>query len=219
MRRLRKLLLVLAGLGIVVCVLAAQYYYKGFYKWKHRPVTSSEVMRLRKAEAARLEWKAAELKKFLAGTDHQYSSKLAFLVDMRLPSGKNRFFVYDLEGDSVRMAGLVAHGSGGRAFSLSPAFSNISGSHCSALGKYRIGGAYAGQFGRAYFLHGLDSTNDQAISRHIVLHSFSCVPEGETDPYPICNSEGCAMVSPGFLQRLQPMLDASKKPVLLWIFY
>jgi hypothetical protein len=218
MRRLRKLLLVLVGLGIVVCVLAAHYYYKGFYKWKHNSVTSSEVMRLRKAEAFRLEGKAAELKKFLAGTAHTYSSKMAFLVDMRLPSGKNRFFVYDLEGDSVRMAGLVAHGSGGRAFSLTPAFSNINGSNCSALGRYRIGGAYSGRFGRAYVLHGLDTTNDNALERHIVLHSFNCVPEGETDPYPICNSQGCAMVSPGLLQRLRPMLDASKKPVLLWIF-
>ncbi|MDO6433827.1 murein L,D-transpeptidase catalytic domain family protein [Flavitalea sp. BT771] len=219
MRRLRKLLLVLAGLGTVVCVLAAHYYYKGFYKWKKRPAASSEAVRLRKAEAARLEGKAADLRKFLAGTGHTYNSKLAFFVDMHLPSGKNRFFVYDLDGDSVRMAGLVSHGSGGRAFSLTPSFSNINGSNCSALGRYRIGGAYMGRFGRAYILHGLDSTNDNALERHIVLHSFSCVPEGETDPYPICNSEGCAMVSPGFLQHLQPMLDASKKPVLLWIFY
>lgn len=217
--RLRRSLLVLAGLGIVVCVLAARYYYRGFYKWKHQSGASIDPVRLRKAETGRLQDKATELRTFLAASGQKYSTKLAFLVDMRLPSGKNRFFVYDLSADSIRMAGLVAHGSGGNAFSLTPAFSNVNGSNCSALGRYRVGSPYAGQFGRAYFLYGLDTTNDQAINRHIVLHSYSCVPDGETDPFPICNSKGCAMVSPAFLQRLQPLIDASKKPILLWVFH
>jgi len=218
MRRLRRTLLVLAGLGIVVCVLAAHYYYKGFYRWKHASWATAGPLRLRRVEAQRLSEKAAELRYSMGGADSRYSTKLAFLVDMRLPSGKNRFFVYDLEGDSIRMAGLVAHGSGGHTFSLTPAFSNVNGSNCSALGRYRVGGAYAGRFGRAYTLHGLDSTNGNALERHIVLHSYSCVPEGETDPYPICNSQGCPMVAPAFLQRLQPLIDGSKKPLLLWIF-
>jgi len=109
MRRLRKSLLVLAGLGFVVCVWAAHYYYKGFYKWKHLSGASSERVRLRRAETGRLQDKATELKTFLASPGHKYSLKLAFLVDMRLPSGKNRFFVYDLSADTIRMAGLVAH--------------------------------------------------------------------------------------------------------------
>ncbi|HVW61157.1 MAG TPA: murein L,D-transpeptidase catalytic domain family protein [Puia sp.] len=219
MRRLRRTLLVLAGLGIVVCVLAAHYYYKGFYHWKKISRATLSSSRVSSTEAARLSVKAAGLKTFLDRPDSRYNTKLAFLIDMRLPSGKNRFFVYDLDADTVRMAGLVAHGSGGHAFSLTPSFSNVNGSNCSALGRYRVGGAYAGRFGRAYTLHGLDSSNDNALARHIVLHSYSCVPEGETDPYPICNSQGCPMVAPAFLQRLQPLIDGAKKPVLLWIFY
>jgi hypothetical protein len=218
MQWLRRSLLVLAGLVLVACVLAAHYYYTGFYKWRHHSPLSSRPAVLRRMEAKRLEGKAAQLKKFLTGPGRKYNGKMAFLVDMHLPSGRNRFFVYDLGGDSIRMAGLVAHGSGSRSFSLAPDFSNVNGSFCSALGKYGVGGAYTGQFGRAYLLHGLDTTNDQALTRHIVLHSYSCVPEGETDPYPICNSKGCAMVSPGFLKRLQPLIDASGKPVLLWVF-
>ena len=173
------------------------------------------------AEADRIAEKAAELRKFLgsrSAAGGRYNQGLAFLIDMRLPSGKNRFFVYDLAGDSVLMAGLVAHGSGGASFSLSPAFSNIDGSNCSALGRYRVGSPYTGQWSRSYFLYGLDTTNSRALERHIVLHSYGCVPEGETDPYPICNSKGCAMVSPGFLARLQPVIDKAKRPVILWIF-
>lgn len=216
MRLVRRSLLVLAGLGLVVCVVAAHYYYKGFFKWKHSSSKAFDPHSLKKAEADRLSQKAAELKAFLSS--RSYNRNIAFLVDMHLPSGKNRFFVYDLQKDSVLLSGLVAHGCGPRFFSLSPEFSNIDGSSCSALGKYRIGNPYKGQFGRAYLLHGLDTSNDHALERHIVLHSYSCVPDGETDPYPICNSRGCPMVSSAFLTRLQPVIDASKKPVLLWIF-
>lgn len=220
MRRLRRTLLVLAGLGIVVGGLAAHYYYNGFYKWRHGSRPTFDAARVRKLEVERISGKVEELRVYLAsGAGSKYSQQVAFLVDMRAPSGRNRFFVYDLSGDSIRMAGLVAHGSGGERFSLTPSFSNINGSHCSALGKYRVGGAYAGQFGRAYVLHGLDSSNSRALERHIVLHSYTCVPDGETDPYPICNSQGCPMVSPAFLQRLQPVIDGQKKPVLLWMFH
>jgi hypothetical protein len=215
----RKSILVLAGLGIVVGMMAAHYYYKGYYKWNHAPAGEAfEAGRVRRAEATRLEAKAVELKAFLSASRHNYNTKLAFLVDMGLSSGKNRFFVYDLDRDSIRMAGLVAHGSGGKSFSLTPAFSNTNGSNCSALGRYRIGNPYAGQFGRAYLLYGLDTTNDQALDRHIVLHSYGCVPDGETDPYPICNSRGCPMVSPAFLKRLQPLIDHAERPILLWVF-
>ncbi|MDP4149548.1 MAG: murein L,D-transpeptidase catalytic domain family protein, partial [Bacteroidota bacterium] len=119
---------------------------------------------------------------------------------------------------SVVLAGLVAHGRGNQLFSLYPAFSNQEGSGCSSLGKYRIGQPYRGRFGTAYTLYGLDSSNNRALARHVVLHAYDCVPESETDPFPICNSLGCAMVSPGFLKRLQPIIEGSKRPILLWIF-
>ncbi|HVU55905.1 MAG TPA: murein L,D-transpeptidase catalytic domain family protein [Puia sp.] len=218
MRLVRRSLLVLAGLGLVVCVVAAHYYYKGFYKWKRSTSGAFDPHGGKKAEADRLSQKAAQLKAFLFTSRKSYNGNMAFLIDMHLPSGKNRFFVYDLRKDSVLLSGLVAHGSGNRSFSLSPVFSNANGSSCSALGRYRIGNPYAGQFGRAYLLYGLDTTNSRALERHIVLHAYTCVPEGETDPYPICNSRGCPMVSPAFLEQLQPMIDASKKPILLWIF-
>lgn len=137
---------------------------------------------------------------------------------MSLPSGQNRFFVYDLQNDSIITASLVAHGCGDARFSFTPKFSNKKESGCTALGKYRIGKSYTGRFGLAYKLYGLDSTNSNAFNRNIVLHSYSCVPGLETYPYPICNSRGCPMVSPFFLKSLQNIIDRSKEPVLLWIF-
>lgn len=146
------------------------------------------------------------------------NSKNVFLVDMSLPSGQNRFFVYDLQDDSIIRCGLVAHGSANKQFSFTPTFSNKKESGCTALGRYRIGKSYTGRFGLAYKLYGLDSTNSNAFNRNIVLHSYNCVPDGETYPYPICNSRGCPMVSPLFLKSLQAVIEKSDEPVLLWIF-
>jgi hypothetical protein len=168
----------------------------------------TEVLRLRQKLAGQRAWM----------TRQGFNSSFCFLVDMRLPSGKNRFFVYDLQRDSVLLSGLVAHGSGGRNFSAEPVFSNVVGSGCSSLGRYRVGYAYAGQFGPAYKLYGLDTSNSRAFARNVVLHSYKGVPERETDPQAICNSLGCPMVAPGFLNSLRPLIEGAKKPICLWIF-
>jgi len=34
----------------------------------------------------------------------------------------------------------------------------------------------------------------------------------------ICQSNGCATVSPEFLKRLEPLIKEAGKPLLLWIF-
>jgi L,D-transpeptidase-like protein len=216
MKVLRYSLLALAGIITVALALAAHYYYKGFYNAAHIHSTAIQTGNLSKTESDRIYHKALAQRQFLISRG--FNRNICFLIDMRLPSGKNRFFVYDLSGDSIVMAGLVAHGSANKSFNLRPVYSNIDGSSCTALGKYRIGKPYHGQFGLAYKLYGLDTSNDQAFNRNIVLHAFRYVPEKETDPYPICNSRGCPMVAPGFLKKLQPLIDQSTRPVMLYIF-
>jgi hypothetical protein len=153
----------------------------------------------------------------LFAVENGYNTQFCFLLDMRLPSGQKRFFVYNLTQNNIKYAGLVAHGSCNTAFLANAQFSNQPGCGCSAKGKYKIGYKYAGRFGTAYKLYGLDSTNSNAYDRYIVLHSYYMVPDKETDSLPICNSLGCAMVSKNFIQQLAVDIDASKKPVLLWI--
>ena len=147
-----------------------------------------------------------------------FSDKYCFLVDMSIHSGKNRFFVYDLASNSIIISGLVAHGCCNQSFLAEAKFSNTPSCGCSSMGKYKVGCVYYGQYGRSYRLYGLEPTNSNAFRRAVVLHGFSCVPDEESFPKPVCNSLGCAMVSPHFFARLSAIIDQSKKPILLWIY-
>jgi hypothetical protein len=149
---------------------------------------------------------------------HGYNTRFCFLVDMSLPSGSNRFFVYDLEKDTVESAGVVAHGRCNENWLEGRKYSNENGSGCTSLGKYKIGKPYTGRFGLAYKLYGLDATNSHAYDRYVVLHSHECVPVSEVSPQEICQSDGCPTVAPAFLNKLATKLDHSALPVLLWIY-
>ena len=150
--------------------------------------------------------------------ENDFSGSYCFFLDMSIPSGRKRFFVYDLEKNIVIMSGLVAHGSCGDTFSSEARFSNMPGHGCSSLGKYKIGEQYRGQYGKSYKLYGLENTNSNAYKRAVVLHGFSCVPDQEIYPRVVCNSLGCTMVSPGFFEKLASIIDRSKKPIVLWIY-
>jgi hypothetical protein len=191
------------------------FWYKPKFKisspgaYNKKPEKNSEVL-------VKLKAKVDELNKFLE--DKKYNTKTCFLIDMNIESGRNRFFVFDIEKDSIVLSGLVAHGSCDEGFRTEAVFSNKVNSGCSSVGRYKIGNAYNGRFGTAYKLYGLDSTNNNAFQRSVVLHSYECVPEQETYPVPICNSRGCPMVSPGFMNQLKSIINSSGKPILLWIF-
>lgn len=148
-----------------------------------------------------------------------YNPDLAFFIDLKIPSGRNRFFVYDFNAQKIIDNGLVAHGRGsevGKSGKLK--FSNIENSHATSLGKYRIGKSYQGKFGKAYKLYGLDSSNSNALVRNIVLHKYYEVPHKEQDK-DICTSLGCPMVNQHFFSRIEKIIDNSKKNIVLSIYY
>lgn len=149
----------------------------------------------------------------------KYNNQIGFFIDMKIHSGKNRFFIYNFKTKKVIDKGLVAHGSGSETDTLGKLiFLNINNSYATSLGKYAIGHSYMGSFGKAYKLYGLDTTNSNAYSRNIVLHKFANVPFEEQDDY-ICNSLGCPMVNEIFYSKLEKIIDQSKKSILLTIFY
>jgi hypothetical protein len=165
---------------------------------------------------ARLKQKVTDITLF--AKDNGYNTQYCFMVDMKIESGKKRFFVYNLQKDSVELSGLVTHGSG-KTSTGKIQFSNRANSLCTSTGKYKIGNSYMGKFGLAFKLYGLDDTNSNAFNRFVVLHSHNCVPNAETAPFPICESWGCPTVAPAFLSELKNYISQSDKPVLLNIYY
>lgn len=163
----------------------------------------------------RLRQKAGRLKAFAA--TGRYNSRYACFVDFSVFSGRRRFVLYDLQKDSIISRSLVTHGQGPDFRTESVAFSNEPGSRCSSPGIYRIGAKYTGRFGTAYKLHGLEATNSRAFERFVVLHAHECVPAVEVSEG-ICRSDGCPTLNPAYFARLQPYIDRSAKPVLLYVY-
>lgn len=159
----------------------------------------------------------SEIKSFIK--DKDYNQDVAIFINFKIPSGKYRYFIYDLKNNRILQKAIVAHGSGSViSGSDTLKFSNIEGSYQSSLGKYAVGGSYVGQFGKAYRLKGLDSTNDNAMQRAIVLHSFSSVPDVESER-PTCLSLGCPMLSISAFKETAKYIDKSEKPIILYTFY
>ncbi|MDD3040698.1 murein L,D-transpeptidase catalytic domain-containing protein [Bacteroides sp.] len=168
----------------------------------------------------RLKEKAVEAKKYCEkkGFDTNY----CFLVDFSIHSGKNRFFIWDFKGDSVKCASLCAHGYGMKSTLTRPVYSNVEGSHCSSLGKYKIGARAYSKWGINihYKLHGLETTNSNAFKRYVMLHSYTPIPIEEIYPSHLALglSEGCPVICDNTMKEADKLLRMVKKPLLLWIF-
>jgi len=154
---------------------------------------------------------------------NKFDTDRCILIDMKIHSGRNRLFVWDFKENKVILSGLCCHGLGGKSTESKPVFSNVSGSYCTSLGKYKIGARAYSQYGINihYKLHGLESTNSNAFDRIVVLHSHTPVPSAEIYPdhLPLGYSLGCPVVSNSMMRELEKYLKTTKKPVLLWIYY
>ncbi|WP_110008689.1 murein L,D-transpeptidase catalytic domain-containing protein [Chryseobacterium sp. AG844] len=159
----------------------------------------------------------SEIKNYIKGKE--YNQELAVFINFKIPSGKYRYFIYNLKNNTILQQAVVSHGSGSvipKSDALK--FSNIEGSYQSSLGKYAIGESYVGKFGKSYRLAGLDSTNSNAMQRAIVLHSYGCIPDTESRN-PACLSLGCPMLSINAFKETAKYIDQSKKPIILYAFY
>ena len=174
----------------------------------HEPIKENAVL-------SRLKQTAAADKDYIK--KQGFHTGYYFLVDMSLPSGQNRFFVFDLTGDSVLFSGLVTHGRCNEDWLEGRKYNNVIGGGCTSLGRYRIGTSYHGRFGLAFKLHGLEQTNSNAFKRYVVLHAHECVPQEEVSSE-ICQSDGCPTVAPGYLKDLESLIKSAPRPVLLHVF-
>ena len=154
----------------------------------------------------------------------KFNEDYYFLLDMSVHSGRNRFFVYDFNEKKIVDSNIVTHGScdihedNDEKWEKAK-FSNADGSHCTAVGKYKIGKRDYSSWGIKvkYWLHGLEKTNNNAVARVVVLHSWTAVADTEIFPDYSPLSWGCPAVSDNFMRKLDTRLQKAEKPVLLWI--
>lgn len=151
-----------------------------------------------------------------------FSERHCLLVDFSIHSGKQRYFVWDFEKDTVAFSSLCAHGMGRESTQTKPVYSNDAGSYCSSLGRYKIGISSYSQYGIHvhYKLHGQDATNSNAYKRIVVLHSHSPIPDRDIYPHhlPLGYSLGCPVISDEAMHKTDSLLKKSEKPVMLWIY-
>jgi hypothetical protein len=105
-----------------------------------------------------------------------YKQRYLAIVDYSLPSTMPRFWIIDMQTNSVNAHTHVAHGikSGERYASR---FSNTQDSKMSSIGVFITGNVYHGSWGRSLNLHGLEpGFNSNAYQRRIVVHAAPYVP-------------------------------------------
>jgi len=176
--------------------------------------------------------KSAELKPIISSTKikealafakkNKMDTTIAIFIDFSIASGKNRLFVYDFKSGNILKSSLCAHGSGTSTFISGDdvEFSNVPESHCSSKGKYKVGKRGWSNWGTHfnYKLHGLETTNNNAFKRIIVLHSYEVVDDEEIYPESLINSWGCPMVSNNTMVYLDEVIKSTSQPVLMWIY-
>jgi len=183
------------------------------YKSEHKP----------KVDVSKTDEKAKEALTFCR--KNNFNQDFCILIDMSIHSGLNRFFVYDFKQNKITRQMLVGHGCCNYPWSQTwskddPTFSNKDGSHCSSLGKYKIGQRAWSDWGInvKYVLHGLEETNSNAQSRYIVFHSWEKVSDKEVYPNGTPEGWGCPTISNANMKIIDPILKGSAQPVLMWIY-
>jgi hypothetical protein len=167
--------------------------------------------------------KAEEALRYCAA--HDLSTQYAILIDGSLHSGVRRFFLWSFARRRIEHAALVGHGCCDHQWSGTDSrehatFSNVIGSHCSSVGKYRHGARRRSDWGIhvKYELHGLEETNSNALSRFIVLHGWEAIPDEEVYPEGTPEGWGCPAISNASMRFIDSILQEAPKPLLLWIY-
>lgn len=155
----------------------------------------------------------------------KYNTDYCFLADMSMHSGLKRLFLWNFKNDTIEKSFLLGHGCGQSYWSYdfsksNPTFSNVANSHCSSLGKYKIGERGYSNWGIhiKYLLYGLDASNSNALSRQIVFHSWDEMSDAEVYPDGSPEGWGCPTVSNTAMKEIDEKLQATQKPLLLWMF-
>lgn len=146
-------------------------------------------------------------------------------ADFSIPSGKDRFFIYNTVSEKVENSSICLHGNGKGNTAETPVFSNKIGSNCTSLGHYEITGVGVSKnYGIPILkLKGLDSSNSNAEKRGIYIHPAltptlaTYLPSPQYMPLTM-ESEGCFAINYSCFNKLKKIVENSNKPILLYAY-
>ena len=145
---------------------------------------------------------------------HNLNTNYCVFVDFSKHAGKKRYVIYNLNTREAEYSSVCANGLNKNEFS------NVEGSHLSSLGKYKVT-SIVGKMGigeECIILDGLESTNDNARNRQILIHSHKSVYYTPgTYPFNFFYknlSWGCFVID----KKAFKMTKRTSKPMLLWAY-
>ena len=169
-----------------------------------RPLTSPKVVR------------PELLSRALAALD-RHANRLSHrdriaIADFAAPSSQPRFHLVDVVTGATQSF-LVAHGSGSDPSHTGwlHRFSNDEGSNASCEGAFLADDYYVGKHGRSQRLIGLDATNNNALSRAIVVHAaWYSNPDMIRTHGMLGRSQGCFAVGDNDLPKVFAQLGQGR---------
>ena len=102
---------------------------------------------------------------------HNMSERYALFVDYGIPSGTPRLFLWDFRRKAIVASTYVMHGPGRGSTAKTPHFSNRPGSECSSLGRFLVTKERGHKIKRSFRLKGMDTDNQSAFRRGLMIHS------------------------------------------------
>ncbi|WP_439182813.1 murein L,D-transpeptidase catalytic domain family protein [Carboxylicivirga taeanensis] len=147
----------------------------------------------------------------------KFGKNIISVVDFSKPSTEKRFFVIDIDKQTIIYQNYVAHGKNSGLLNAEK-FSNVANSLQSSLGYFKTGETYYGKHGLSLKLDGLQKgINDLARERHIVIHKASYAEEAFIKQHGrLGRSFGCPAIPSA---NYQYVIDAIKNGTLLFIYH
>lgn len=151
----------------------------------------------------------------------QYNKDYTIVIDYSIHSGLKRGFLFKNNDNTLIESFLVAHGGGsGEKDGLPNSFSNQHNSNQSSLGVAVLNGRDYSNWGIniKYWIKGLESSNSNLEKRVVVLHSWEGIPDYNTYPLPIAQSQGCPTVSNNTMIFLDSFIKSQSNKNIIIIF-
>ena len=130
-------------------------------------------------------------------------------------------FAQDFRRKAIVASTYVMHGPGRGSTAKNPRFSNRPGSECSSLGRFLVTKERGHKIKRSFRLKGMDTDNQSAFKRGLMIHSARWVDQWCWKDYIPLNRvccQGCVTISPRGMDYLWPLINQERKPLLLWNF-